>query len=299
MTRLSFFPYWSIEPAACQELLNQLRLRGSHAGPRPETEANAEARTRSIELPVQVRDRVAVIQIQGLMTKNSDWLTEWFGGTATSSVRLAVQAAAADESVTAILLLVDSPGGTVDGLAELADAIFQARQAKPVIAQVCGLCASAAYYAASQATSIHAHRMDMVGSIGTRYLLYDWSEAFAEAGIEAVAIDTGKYKSAGAMGTAITEDHRAEFQRIVDEYFADFVAAIVRGRGLDEKVVRESADGRVWIGADAVRRKLIDGIQTLDQTLAELTGQDTDDQRKAHHSIDLRRRRTRLREVAG
>jgi signal peptide peptidase SppA len=256
---------------------------------------------RSAELPMAIQQKVAVIPIEGFMAKNPNILTEFFGGTSTAMVGRAVQAAVADDSIASVVLVVDSPGGPVDGLAEFADTIYSARGSKPIVASVNGLAGSAAYYAASQADKVFAGRTNLVGSIGTRWVLEDLSEAFAKAGVKPIVVDTGKFKSIGVPGTEITEEQRAEIQRLVDEYGDDFVQAVARGRGLPESRVKESADGRVWRGEEAVRRGLIDGIATTDETIARMVGEAQDAAAgmradKPHPSVDLRQRRQRIRE---
>jgi len=222
----------------------------------------------SWELPLQVADGIAKITIRGVMDKLPSLFLLLFGGTATAMVTQAVKKAAKDEEVKTILLVIDSPGGSVDGLAELADALYAARGEKRVIAQVDGMTASAGYYAASQANQIFAHRMDMVGSIGTIMMLYDFSKMFEKDGIEAVPIDTGEFKHAGWDGTEITREQRADFQRIVDAYFADFLAMIERGRTVPN--LKEIADGRIFVGQEALDLGLIDGIQTYEETYGRI-----------------------------
>ena len=99
-----------------------------------------------------------------------------------------------------------------------------------------------------------------------------------------VPIDTGFFKSAGATGTQITEEQRAEFQKIVDLYFDDFVASVVRGRGMTKAQVKAVADGRLFNAPEAKALGLIDKIQPLAVTLANL-------QRRAESSGRLRRSR--------
>lgn len=218
-------------------------------------------------LPIQKVGRTAIVSLTGPILKSPPrWLAA-YGIVGTRQVQAALQSAIADKGVESIVLRVDSPGGSVDGLAEFGDFVLAARQVKPVIAQVDGMAASAAYYVASQATKIYAGRMDLIGSIGTRLMLYDFSRAFEKEGVRAIPIDTGKYKSAGAMGTEITKEQQADFQRLVDAYFNDFVSTIVRGRGMAESQVRKVADGRVFTAAEALELGLIDGIQTIENTL--------------------------------
>jgi len=170
-----------------------------------------------------------------------------------------------------VLWVIDSPGGSVDGLVELADTVQAVKQVKPIIAQVDGMMASAALYAAAGATEIYAGKRDLIGSIGTRIMLYDFSEMFSNEGVKAIPIDTGEHKSAGAMGTEITEEQQAEFQRIVDGYFSDFMATLQNGRGISQKELKPLADGRVFFAEEEpLEAGLIDGIQSLEQTLSTI-----------------------------
>lgn len=225
---------------------------------------------RQLPTPMQTMGEVAVLDVVGPLSKRPSPYGLYFQASSTQALREAVQEAGANKDVKAVLLRVDSPGGSVDGLAELGDDLFALRSRKTLWAQVDGLAASAGYYLAAQAERIFAGRMDLVGSIGTRMMVYDWHRLFAKEGVEALPIDTGPFKSAGAMGTEVTAEQRAYFQSIVDAYYGDFLAAIQRGRGMAESSLRAVADGRVFPATDAMALGLIDGIQTFEQTLAEL-----------------------------
>lgn len=235
--------------------------------------AMPEERAGDMDLPLEISGSTATIPIRGVMTKNPGFFTRFFGGTSTRMVQKAVEIAAADKGVDTVIMPVDSPGGSVDGLAELGDAVFKARESVTVIGQVEGLCASAAYYPISQADKVFAGRMDMIGSIGTRLVLFDESKAFEEAGIETVVIDTGAFKSIGEPGTEVTDEQKAELQKTVNLFFADFKAVIARGRGRRLSAARldEVADGRVFLADEAKALGLIDGIQTLDVTINKLS----------------------------
>ena len=223
--------------------------------------------TAAVKEPYTVVDRVAVIRARGIVEKYP-----FDGSLSTISLKRAVRTAAAAKSIDAIMLAFDSPGGGVDGLQEAADVIYEARSVKPVVAQVDGMATSAAYWLASQAHRIHAGRGDQVGSIGVRMVIYDYSEMFKKDGVEPVVIDTGAFKSAGIPGTAITDEQRADFQRIVDFYYAEFLDAIKRGRGMADETLKPLADGRVFTGVEAAANGLIDGVQIFDETLRGIVG---------------------------
>ena len=257
--------HWSIYTGAERDVLARVAIYAQHcirngisAGPALDAERDA--------LPVQVAGTTALVDLKGLMIRSAPPWASFFGITGTDQVRQAIEAADADPDIEQIVMRVDSPGGSVAGLAELSDAIKSTT--KPIVAHVEGIAASAALWVVSQADRITVGRMDLVGSIGVRVLLFDLSKAFKEAGIEAVVIDTGEFKSAGVEGTEITENQRADFRRIVDFFFDDFVGAVAEGRGLTEKQVRTIADGRMFTPAEAIASGLIDGISSIDEVMA-------------------------------
>ena len=218
-------------------------------------------------LPTQKYNDAAIIQVKGPIIKDAGWLS-YFGFAGSRETLEALEAAAMDEGVDEIIMVMDTPGGSVDGLAEVGDAIHRINQLKPITVHVDGMLASAGYYIAAGASKIYANRMDLIGSIGTRIMLYDYSEYFNEMGIKAIPIDTGEHKSAGAEGTEITETQQAEFQRMVDGYFEDFINVIERGRNIPD--LKSLADGRVFFAEEAVKNGLIDGIKSIESTLTSL-----------------------------
>ena len=219
---------------------------------------------------------IAVVRIGGILLTQPDFVDQFMGGFAdTRDIGRQVEAAGDDSAVKAILLRVDSPGGSVDGLSELGDAVTRARHRKPVIAAVEGMAASAAYYAIAGATEIVAARMDMVGSIGTIVVVYDASEAAKSAGLRVVPIATGKYKATGSFGTPLTADEQAYLQSIVDVYFDDFRRQVMSGRGrfVGPAEWSEVSDGRVFVAPEAQRLGLVDRLGTFGATLRRLQGE--------------------------
>ncbi len=254
--------HWGVESTAAEQLnrfLSELDL-GALA---------LEARAgRQPENPMTPVENVAVINIRGTITKHPSLFHSLFGGnTSTLMIGEALRSAVADESTKSIMLRVDSPGGSVEGVADLADQVFQARAVKPVIAQIDGIGASAAYWIASQATRIFMGQTDQVGSIGVMASFLDFSEKFAKEGVEAVTITTGKFKDAGEEGTKITAEQRAYFQSLADTYFDSFAGAVKRGRTMSEANFNRVAEGKIYIGKAGVENGLVDAIQSTTDTL--------------------------------
>ena len=211
---------------------------------------------------------IAVIRMEGTLMKASSSLD---GGTSTVQMRRDIRKAAADPDISGIMLAIDSPGGTVAGTADLAAEVKAATKAKPVYAFVSDLCASAAYWVASQADAIFANAdTAMIGSIGTLVTVYDMSGMAGKQGVEALVFKTGSIKGAGTQGAPVTEEQRAYFQSIVDQSQKSFDEGVQKGRSLTDKQLASVRTGGVFLASEAQDRKLIDGVQSYEATLAAL-----------------------------
>jgi len=254
--------YWGILPEAYTEA-----MAFKNAKPAEGPVADQERRGG----PMKAQNGIGVLHISGPIFKRGfiDWFGNRFPGTQT--YRDALRLAANDPEIQKVLMVIDSPGGSVDGLSELGDTIREVRAQKPVIAYVDGLAASAAYYIAAQATEIYAERTALIGSIGTLLVLWDTSKMYEDFGIKVIVIKTGEVKGAGIDGTEITEAQQAEFQRMVDFFFADFITAIAKGRGKPKSEIKPMADGRVWPAPEAKTLGLIDGVKTLQEVANAMT----------------------------
>lgn len=262
-----YFGVWAVqeEPflAACQ------RLQGLDLRVHMDSPAAAEARAKAAAgESIGKTGSVAVIHITGSLMKQTSSMS---GGTSTLLARRQIRAAIADDSVDSILLRIDSPGGTVAGTQELADEVAAAAKKKPVYAQVEDLAASAAYWVASQAQQIFANRTALVGSIGTFMVIHDMSGLAAREGIKVHVLRAGDFKGAGQPGTEVTAGQLAEWQRVVNELNSHFLEGVAKGRKLALAKVRELADGRVHVGAAAQQLGLIDGVQSFDETVRQLS----------------------------
>lgn len=265
---------WAIEPLAGRSLWELARGRDLFAHvelQRVKAEAGDDdgpAVKAALELQPDGRGRsVASVRVEGTLMKRSSSL----GGSGTVQMRRDIRQAANDPEISAIMLAVDSPGGTVAGTDELAQEVRAAAKKKPVMAYVSDLAASAAYWVASQADAIYVNsETALVGSIGTLMTVYDVSKAAAEAGIEAIVFATGPLKGAGTEGAPINEEQRAYFQSIVDSAQGSFDAAVKRGRNLTDAQLKAVRTGGVFSAAEAEERKLVDGVKTYDQVFGLL-----------------------------
>jgi signal peptide peptidase SppA len=226
-------------------------------------------------------DGIAILAILGQMTKGDSS----FGGTSTVRVRQAIREAAADPSIRSILLNIESPGGTVAGTAELAADVAQADTIKPVYAQIDDMGASAAYWVASQARKVYANATAMVGSLGTVLYVEDSSKAAEAAGVKVIPVTTGAYKATGADGTEVTDDQLEYLQGLVDDLNSYFKAGVRSGRDLTVAATDSLFDGRVHVAAKAQELGLIDGVQSMDDTMAMI--------QRRHKAEDSRSRKVK------
>ncbi len=221
---------------------------------------------------LQVVDGVALIGVEGVLQKGFSTEQIYYGGTGMEVVQEQIAQATADPQVKGIVLLIDSPGGTVAGTADLGAAVAAAAAAKPTAAVIQDLGASAAYWIASQTSRIFVNETGLVGSIGTYTTFYDFSRMLDSIGIKAHLITTGKHKGVGAMGVAPTDEQLAEVQRRVHSLNSVFLAAVGRGRKMDEEKVKAVATGQVWVGKEAIELGLADAIGGQAEAMAWIVG---------------------------
>lgn len=230
-----------------------------------QSQAAVDARSRSSREPAARQQEIAVLSISGPLMKHRSSMG---GGTSTVEARRELRALMRDPSVAAIVLQIDSPGGTVAGTMDLAQDIAAAAKQKPVIAYIEDLGASAAYWLASQATEVHANASALVGSIGTYGVVHDLSKAAEKAGVLVHVVRAGEFKGAGAPGTEITESQLAELQRTVNALNDHFLEGVAAGRRLTREQVTQLADGRVHVAAAAKSLQLIDAVSDFDAVLS-------------------------------
>lgn len=224
------------------------------------------------EAGYEVRDGVAVITIDGPISKRMNLLSQVSGGASTDLVMRDLKDAADDKDVRSVLLQISSPGGTVDGTQELARMVRRVDAIKPVVAVADGLMASAAYWIGSAARAVYAvSDTTQVGSIGVVATHVDVSRAEEAQGVKTTEITAGRYKRIASAYEPLSDEGRASIQDQVDYLYSVFVNDVAEHRGVStEQVVSDMADGRVFVGQQAVRRGLIDGIVSIEDLLSQM-----------------------------
>jgi signal peptide peptidase SppA len=260
---------WFIERAKLEAILGFLELKASGGGPSDEklAEMRAAAAARGI---ARASGGVAVLPLFGMISHRANMMQEFSGGTSVDQFTSAFRQALKDPNVKAIVIDVDSPGGSVDGVEELAAEIFQARGQKPITAIANTLMASAAYYIACSASDLVVTPSGLVGSIGVYMAHTDTSEKDAKEGVKTTVISAGKYKAEGAAGKPLGDEGVAYAQSIVDSFYDQFVKAVARGRSVQASAVRSGfGEGRVVPAKQAVELGMVDRVATFDQVLAK------------------------------
>jgi protease-4 len=165
-----------------------------------------------------------------------------------------------DASVRAVIVAIDSPGGSVAGGEALHDSLRRVAGSKPVVAVMSGTAASAGYMAALPAARVFARESTVTGSIGVILQSFDASELLARLGVRPEALASGAFKDQPSPFRPLTEEGRAQLQRVVGDLHEQFVGMVVAGRRMPVERVRELADGRVFTGREAVALGLVDAI---------------------------------------
>ncbi|MBV9100567.1 MAG: signal peptide peptidase SppA [Candidatus Dormibacteraeota bacterium] len=228
------------------------------------------------------RRRIAVIAVRGVIG----------GAVRTDDLLRTLGAARRNPRVKAVLLEIDSPGGGATASETLYVAVKRLEAQKPVVAWIRGTGASGAYFIACGASRILSFPSAIVGSIGVISVRPIAVEALQRLGTRVNVTKTGEFKDLGAPWREPTAHDEAKERELVDAIFRRFVAAVRTSRGLDDAGVSRVTTGEVWLGAQAVDLKLVDGLRDNEESALEVA-QDLAGL-PHHHMVRLGPRRTLL-----
>src|SRR3990172_4125713 len=224
----------------------------------------------------QVIGDVGILRIRGVLCNHGDFFDLMFGHCPMDLVKDDFKLLVENASVRHILLDIDSPGGSVSGVQDLAKFIFASRARKNIIALANGQAASGAYWIASAAQQIFlASPTAMVGSIGVITFHVDVSERDKQEGVKITEIFRGQFKNVASENKPLSDEGQTELQRIVDLVYEQFVQEGAKARGLSIDFVTEvMANAQMHLGAGAIERRFADGIKSLEEILAMLKGEE-------------------------
>ncbi|MBX6740606.1 MAG: signal peptide peptidase SppA [Acetobacteraceae bacterium] len=199
------------------------------------------------QAPLLGRGHVARLTVQGFISDDH-------------KVIEAIDKLAKDSATRALIVAIDSPGGSAGGGEALYAALSRLRAEKPVVAVMRGTAASAGYMAALGAERIFARESTVTGSIGVLLQSFDASQLMAQLGVRAETIASGPLKDQPSPFRPLSPEGREALSRVVTDMYDQFVAKVVASRKLPEAEVRAVADGRVLTGRQALAAGLVDAI---------------------------------------
>jgi signal peptide peptidase SppA len=283
MNTFTFPPLWAILPGQTEHVF-QIYNRQLEFYSKPPVEAEKKQVLSSGALKMledgnldniipsfSVKDGVGILHIEGIITPKADFFTLFFGGFATLDLlERDFLILLGREDVHTIILDIDSPGGNAFGVQQFAHTIFEARAKKSIIAVTSGMMASAAMWIGAAAHKIFiTGDVTVTGSIGTVTSHVDISEMHRQMGIKMTKVAAGKFKQEPSMLEPLSDKGRAILQDQVNHANGAFVNDMAKFRGVKPAVVnKKMADGKTFIGTQAIDVDLIDGLFNMESIIS-------------------------------
>ena len=219
--------------------------------------------------PTKSHDKIVRIDLEGLIASGS---SEGLLGSVTMDVdgiKRALAQAAADPSVKAIVLRVNSPGGEVTASDTLYEAVKETAKKKKVVVYMDSLAASGGYYVSCGATKIVANETTLTGSIGVIIQAFNYADAFNKLGLATNTFASGKFKDSLSGSRPMRDDEKAYVQNLVTQMYEKFVGIVSAARGISvDELKAHIADGRVFTGEEAKKLKLVDELGYVEDAYA-------------------------------
>ena len=201
-------------------------------------------------------NKIAVINIENIISRSTDVVRQ-------------IKKYADDNSIKAIVLRINSPGGSVAPSQEIYSELLKIRKNsnKKVITSMGNISASGGYYIACASDKIVANPGTLTGSIGVIMAFSNMEELMGKIGLKSEVIKSGKYKDIGSPVRKFTEDDRRLLQDLIDDVHDQFVNVVAKGRNLDIQRVKELSDGRIFTGRQALQEGLVDKLGSLEDAI--------------------------------
>lgn len=259
---------WMMAPSALKMMLEILDAHINGTITQEEIRQRVAASQRDSEGRPSRNNTVGVLPLHGPIFPKANLMTEMSGATSLEEWTSQFLSMVADDSISSIILDVDSPGGLSSMVPETAATIRRARDVKPIYAVANTMMASAAYGISSGATKIFGSPSSMVGSIGTYMVHTDESPLMEKIGVKETVIKAGRFKAVEIE--SLTPESREYLQDLTNDVNDQFLAAIADGRGITVDQLRQTyGDGRVFASSRGLELGVIDGIATLDEVVGE------------------------------
>lgn len=263
MASLSNRRIWLMMPDIVMAIMAMLQRQSADEQPARQAAAKSAAKPDG--------GGIAVLPIHGVIEQRYSWIMDYVGGTSTDEFGEMYDAALSDPKVKGIVVDIDSPGGTVPGVMELADKIYNSRGRKPVVAVANSMAASAAYWIGSAFDKLFVTPGGDVGSVGVFSAHMDFSKMMEQDGVTATVFHAPEFKAEFNPWQPLSEEAKKHEQEEVDRLYGEFVAAVARNRGTTGSNVRATyGKGRVVDAKQAVTLGMADRVATMDKVIQRM-----------------------------
>ncbi len=215
------------------------------------------------------RNRIALVDVSGFIGMDRSWL---LGGTTVADIKEKLDRAAADRRVKAVILRIESPGGTASASDVVYREVLRFREetGKPVVASLMGTAASGGYYVALGADRIVASPTTVTGSVGVVLYLLNVEGLFGKLGVKSDVIKSGAKKDIGSPMRSMTPEERGILEGVITALFDRFIGAVRSGRpAMSEEDIAAVSDGRIVTAEQALELNMVDRIGYLDDAISE------------------------------
>jgi len=205
--------------------------------------------------------RIGVIYIEGPIIGGEDVYGLFGAYSGSESIMARLRMATEDPSVKAVILRVNSPGGSAAASQEIAEEVERLRASgKPVVVSMADVAASGAYWISAKADKIVSNPATITGSIGVIMSVQNYVELYEKLGIEMENITSGKHKDMGSPSRPLTDEERQILKSMVNDIYQQFVEAVAEGRNMKVEEIEKLADGRIFTGRQALELGLVDEL---------------------------------------
>jgi len=207
-----------------------------------------------VEKDVVQKEKIGIVTVEGPIITSKDTIEE-------------LKTYRKDNSIKAIILRVESPGGGVAPSQEIYEEVKKTAKEKPVVVSMGAVAASGGYYISAPATKIVANPGTLTGSIGVIMEIPNIKGLMEKIGVKTEVIKSGRYKDIASVFKDMEPEQRKILQSVLDDVHEQFIKAVAEGRRLPVNQVRELADGRVFTGSQALQLKLVDKLGNMEDAI--------------------------------
>ena len=202
-------------------------------------------------------EKIAVVEVAGFIGDSRDVIRQ-------------IRNFREDDSVRAIIVRIDSPGGAVAPSQEIYNEVLRSRPDKPIYVSMGSIAASGGYYIAAAAERVFANPGTLTGSIGVIMAFSNLEGLMEKVGVKPEVIKAGKYKDTGSPARAMSKKEKKYLEHVVDDVHQQFIEAVARGRDMTPDAARKISDGRIFTGRQALELNMVDELGGLEDVIASL-----------------------------